>query len=73
MIQFVVDLSPFKQGKYLPESHIPVVSEAEIKTAKPDLILILPWNIKEEIMDQLDYIRKWDGNFVVPIPQLAIL
>ncbi len=73
LIAFVADASPYKQGKYLPGSHIAVVGEEEIKKCKPDYVLILPWNIKEEIMSQLDYIRGWDGKFVVPIPHVKIL
>jgi len=72
LIAFVVDASPYKQGKYLPGSHIPVVNEEEIKKYKPDYILILPWNIKEEIMEQLSYIGKWGGRFVVPIPEIKV-
>jgi cyclopropane fatty-acyl-phospholipid synthase-like methyltransferase len=72
LIQFVVDASPHKQGKFLPAAHIPVVHENEIRENRPDFVLVLPWNIKEEIMEQLDYIRQWDGKFVVPIPKLAI-
>ena len=59
LIAFVVDASPHKQKKYLPASHIPVKNEEEIKKYQPDYVLILPWNIKEEIMAQLDYIRAW--------------
>ena len=73
LIPFVVDASPHKQGKYLPGSHIQVVGEEEIKNYKPDYVLILPWNIKEEIMAQLDYIRAWEGKFVVPIPNLSVM
>jgi len=73
LIEFVVDASPYKQGKFLPGSRIPVVSESKIKEAKPDFILILPWNIKEEIMEQLSYIREWKGKFVLPIPKLTLL
>ncbi|HEC98965.1 MAG TPA: class I SAM-dependent methyltransferase [Proteobacteria bacterium] len=73
LIAFVADASPYKQGKYLPGSHIPVVSEEEIRKSKPDFILILPWNIKEEIIAQLDYIRTWGGKFVVPIPHIQII
>jgi 2-polyprenyl-3-methyl-5-hydroxy-6-metoxy-1,4-benzoquinol methylase len=72
LIEFVVDKSPFKQGKYLPGSHIPVVTEDEIRKAKPDYILIFPWNIKEEITEQLNYVREWDCKFVVAIPSLNI-
>jgi len=73
LIDFVVDASPYKQGKYLPGSHIPVVNEEAIKKHKPDYVLILPWNIKEEIMAQLDYIRAWEGKFVVPIPYVGVI
>jgi 2-polyprenyl-3-methyl-5-hydroxy-6-metoxy-1,4-benzoquinol methylase len=72
LIEFVVDASPHKQGKFLPGSHIPVVSEIEIYRNKPDYVLILPWNIREEIMEQLNYIKEWDGKLAVPIPELAI-
>ena len=72
LIRFVIDASPHKHGKYLPGSHIPVVKEEEITRLKPDYVLILPWNIKDEIMDQLSYIRNWGGKFVVPIPEIEI-
>jgi len=72
LIDFVVDLSPHKQGKFLPASHIPVVAEATLKTQKPDYIVILPWNIQDEIVEQLAYIREWGGQFVVAIPQLQL-
>lgn len=73
LISAVVDASPYKQKKYLPGSHIAVVSEEEIKKSKPDYVLILPWNIKEEIMAQLDYIRAWGGKFVLPNPSVRVL
>lgn len=73
LIDFVVDASPYKQGKYLPGSHVPVVNEQEIKKCRPDYVLILPWNIKEEIMAQLDYIRAWKGKFVIPIPHVSVV
>ena len=69
----VVDASPHKQSKYLPGSHIAVVGEEAIRRCKPDFVLILPWNIKEEIMGQLDYIRAWGGRFVVPNPHVRVL
>ncbi len=72
LIEFVVDASPHKQGKFLPGSHIPVVKEDEIKSMKPDYVLILPWNIKDEITEQLSYIRKWDGKFVVAVPEIKV-
>ncbi len=70
MIDFVVDAAPIKQNKFLPGSHIPVVSEEIIRTTKPDYILIFPWNIKEEIITQLEYVKEWGGEFVVFIPNL---
>lgn len=73
LIKFVVDASPYKQGKYLPGSHIPVVAEDAIRKEKPDFIVIFPWNIKEEIMDQLSYVREWGCQFVVAIPSLILI
>ncbi|MBN1548970.1 MAG: methyltransferase domain-containing protein [Syntrophaceae bacterium] len=73
LLAFVADASPQKQGKYLPCSHIRVVDEAEIRRYEPDYVLILPWNIKEEIMAQLHYIRSWGGKFVVPMPQVRVI
>lgn len=73
LVDFVVDANPHKQNKYLPASHIPVVSDEWIREKKPDYILILPWNIQEEIMGQLTYIREWKGKFVIPIPGLRII
>ena len=73
VIQYVVDKSPHKQGKFLPASHIPIVAEEMIRETKPDWIVILAWNIKEEIMEQLSYIKEWGGQFVVAIPKLTIL
>lgn len=72
LISYVVDANPHKQGKYLPASHIPVVNECFLKDNKPNYVLILPWNIKDEIMLQLNYIREWGGHFVIAIPNLII-
>jgi SAM-dependent methyltransferase len=72
LIKFVVDASPHKQGKYLPGSHIPVVSKEEIQKYKPDTVVILPWNLKDEISDQLSFIRDWGGRFVIFIPETDI-
>jgi hypothetical protein len=72
LISYVVDASPHKQGRYMPGSHIPVVPESEISRTKPDFVMILPWNLKTEITEQLSYIRKWGGKFIVAIPQLKI-
>ncbi len=73
MISFIVDANPAKQNKFAPASHIPIVEEARIKNDKPDYIIILPWNIKPEIIQQLDYVKTWGCKFVVPIPKLEIL
>lgn len=73
LIDYVVDISPHKQNKFLPGSHIPVFSEDKIKRTKPDFIIILPWNLKDEIINQLFYIKEWDAKFVIPIPGLEII
>ncbi|MFT3679338.1 MAG: class I SAM-dependent methyltransferase [Ferruginibacter sp.] len=70
LIDFVVDANPHKQNKFLPASHIPVMNEQHLKDAKPDYVIILPWNLKDEITQQLSYIREWGGRFVVPIPSV---
>jgi 2-polyprenyl-3-methyl-5-hydroxy-6-metoxy-1,4-benzoquinol methylase len=72
-IDYVVDANPQKQNKWLPASHIPVVSEMHLKNSKPDYVIIFPWNLKDEIVKQLDYIKSWGGKFVVPIPELEII
>lgn len=73
LIRFVVDASPFKQHKFLPGSHLEVLTEEDLKAYKPDFIIIFPWNIKDEIIEQLSYIREWNGKFVIPLPQLQII
>lgn len=72
LLPLVVDASPTKQGKFLPGSRIPVFSLEKIKKIKPDYLLILPWNLKEEIIKQHGYIREWQGKFVTAIPKLEI-
>ena len=72
LIDFVVDANPHKQNKWLPASHIPVVHEEYLKQTKPDYVIILPWNLKDEITKQLAYIKDWDAQFVIPIPQLSL-
>ncbi|MES1219989.1 MAG: class I SAM-dependent methyltransferase [Bacteroidota bacterium] len=71
LITFVVDASPHKQNKYLPGSHIPVVSKEEIKKFKPDYVIILPWNLKKEITGEFSYIKEWGGKFMVFIPEIS--
>lgn len=73
LLPFVVDASPHKQGRYLPGSKIPVVSEQRIKNTKPDFVIIFPWNIKDEIINQLHYIRDWKGQFAIAIPKFQIV
>jgi SAM-dependent methyltransferase len=73
LLQFTVDRSPHKQGRLLPGSRLPICDPDRIKEAKPDYILIFPWNIKDEIIGQLSYARAWGAKFVVPIPELEII
>jgi SAM-dependent methyltransferase len=73
LISFVADRNPAKQGMFMPGSHIPILGEAELKARKPDFVLILPWNLKDEVMSQLSYIRDWGGEFVTAIPELERL
>ena len=72
-LDYTVDRNTHKQNKYLPGTHIPIKHPDKIKEDKPDYILILPWNIKDEIMEQISYIRKWDGKFIIPVPAVEIL
>ena len=71
-IDFTVDRNPYKQGKFLPGTHIPIFAPHAIGEAKPDYVLILPWNFKDEIMKQMAEIRSWGGKFVVPIPEAKV-
>jgi hypothetical protein len=71
-IDFVVDDTPAKQGLFLPGSHIPIVEEQKIKDKKPDLIIILPWNLRTEIIDKLAYTREWGARFITCIPKVTI-
>ena len=72
LLEFTVDRSSYKQGRYLPGNHIPIFEPEQIRRAKPDYVVILPWNIKDEIMEQMSYIREWGGQFIVPIPELKV-
>ena len=72
-LDFTVDRSPYKQGKFLPGTHIPIYAPEKIREARPDYVLILPWNFKDEIVEQMAYIREWGGRFVVPIPETRVL
>jgi len=68
-LEYTVDRSPYKQGKFLPGTHIPIFAPEKIRATRPDYVLILPWNLKDEIMEQTAYIRDWGGQFIVPIPE----
>ncbi|MEN6348195.1 MAG: class I SAM-dependent methyltransferase [Syntrophomonas sp.] len=72
-IEYTVDRSPYKQGKFLPGTHIPIYEPKVIAETKPDYVFILPWNLKDEIMEQLQYIRKWNGRFIVAIPKVEVI
>jgi SAM-dependent methyltransferase len=72
-IDFTVDRSTYKQGRFLPGTHIPIHHPDRIREVRPDYVLILPWNFKDEIMQQMAYIRAWGGKFVVPIPEARVL
>jgi len=72
LVSFVADRNPAKQGKFMPGSRIEICQEDRIREAKPDYVVILPWNLRTEIVDQLSYIREWGARFVVAIPSLEI-
>jgi hypothetical protein len=72
-LDFTVDRNPHKQGRYTPGTHIPILPVEEVDRAKPDYILILPWNLKKEITTQMRHVGAWGGKFVVPIPEPAIV
>lgn len=72
LLPYVVDKNPAKQGKFMPGSRIPIVDEAHLKAHQPDRILILPWNLSAEVMTQLDYVRAWQGRFVMAVPTLTV-
>jgi SAM-dependent methyltransferase len=72
-IDYTVDRNPYKQGKLLPGTHIPILHPDKIRETQPDYLLILPWNFKDEIMAQMADIREWGGKFVVPIPEVRVL
>jgi SAM-dependent methyltransferase len=72
-VDFTVDRNPYKQGKFLPGTHIPILTPDQIDQARPDYILILPWNFKDEIMAQLAHVRGWGAKFIVPIPEAVVI
>jgi 2-polyprenyl-3-methyl-5-hydroxy-6-metoxy-1,4-benzoquinol methylase len=72
-LDYTVDANPYKQGKYTPGTRIPIFPPDQIRETKPDYVLILPWNLKDEIARQVGYIREWGGKFVIPIPEVTVL
>jgi C-methyltransferase C-terminal domain len=73
LLPYTVDRSPYKQGLFLPGTHIPIHSPQRLQETRPDLVVILPWNLREEIMGQLSFVREWGGRFVLPIPRPQIV
>ena len=73
LLRFTVDRSPHKQGRYLPGVQIPIHAPERILEARPAYVFILPWNLQDEIIDQMAAVRDWGGKFVVPIPELRII
>jgi hypothetical protein len=73
LLAYTVDRSPFKQGQFLPGTHIPIHAPERLAETQPDYILVLPWNLREEISQQLEYVRSWGGRLVFPIPELEIV
>jgi SAM-dependent methyltransferase len=71
-LDYTVDRNPYKHGKFLPGTHIPIFSPEQIRKTRPDYVLILPWNLRREIIEQNAYIREWGGQFIVPIPEVQI-
>ncbi|MBT5223418.1 MAG: methyltransferase domain-containing protein [Gammaproteobacteria bacterium] len=73
LLPYVCDAAPSKQGKYLPGTHIPIVHPDMLRERKPDIVLILPWNIQAEVMQQMAYVREWGGKFAVAVPTVKVL
>jgi hypothetical protein len=72
-LDFTVDRNPYKQGRFLPGTHVPIHPPEMIDEARPDLILVLPWNVKDEILAQLAHVRDWGGRFIIPIPEATVV
>jgi C-methyltransferase C-terminal domain/Putative zinc binding domain/Methyltransferase domain len=73
LIDFVCDAAPSKQGKYMPGNHIPIIHPSELSKRKPDLVIILPWNISDEVMKQEQEVLSWGGRFVIAVPELKFI
>ena len=72
LVDFAADRNPYKHGRFCPGVHIPILPPEAIAERKPDIVLILPWNLEQEIREQLAYIREWGGRFLVPVPEARI-
>jgi ABC-type Fe3+-hydroxamate transport system substrate-binding protein len=72
LIAFVVDRNPHKQGRFLPGSRIPIVSEERLREMRPDYVVLLPWNLRDELVGQLAYVADWGGRFVTAVPSLQV-
>jgi hypothetical protein len=72
LLDYTVDRNPYKQGRFLPGTHIPIFEPARIAETKPDYVMILPWNLRDEIMQQLSFVRAWGARFVIPIPEVEV-
>lgn len=72
MIEYTVDRNPHKQGLFLPGTHIPIFHPDKIRETKPDYLLILPWNLKEEITEQMAFVSQWGGQFIIPIYEVEV-
>ena len=72
-LDYTVDRSSFKQGKYTPGTRIPIFDPSRIDETQPDYVLILPWNLEREIVQQMAHVREWGGKFIVPIPEVRVI
>ncbi len=73
LVAYAVDVSPHKQGRFLPGSHLPIYAPEQLRATRPDYVLILPWNLESEIVEKNKYIREWGGRFVLPLPETRVL
>jgi hypothetical protein len=73
LLQYTVDRNPYKQGRFTPGTHIPILAPDAIDRTRPDYVLILPWNLTAEIVEQIGHIRDWGAQFVVPIPEVKVV
>ena len=73
LLAYTVDRNPYKHGRLTPGTHIPIFPPEKLAETRPDYVLILPWNLRDEIVAQLAYVREWGGKFVVPIPEVEVI